>query len=84
MKTYKSESDIIPMEWDTTSSRRVVYHNYNVEQVERFDDIDGEEKVPRIVYTYDVDEYTKEEYKTYQIEKNRADIDYVLIMTNIE
>lgn len=84
MKTYKSESDNMPKEWDTISSMRVVYHNYNVEQTKRIDDIDGEEREPRTVYTYDVDEYTKEEYKTYLIEKNRADIDYIMIISDIE
>lgn len=73
MRTYKSESDNIPIEWDTTSSKRVVYHNYNVKQIERRDDIAGEAE-PRIAYVYDVDEYSKDEYKDYLIENLAKDI----------
>lgn len=71
IKTYKSESTIRPEEWDTTSSKMLTYHNYNIEQTERQDEFS---EIKMLIYTYDVDEYTKQEYIEYMINKNREDI----------
>lgn len=58
MKTYKSESNLIPVEWDIQQSN--VYHNFNVVEVTR------EAEEPYTVYEYDVEEYTLQEYSTMQ------------------
>lgn len=58
MKQYKSSSLERPLEWDLTSSKYVVYHNYNiVEALPKEDE--------PINYFYDVDEYTRMEYLEY-------------------
>ena len=56
MKTYTSSSTVKPPAWDTESSKVVVYHNYNIRE------IPATEEIP-LMYAYDVDEYTKQEYK---------------------
>lgn len=50
----------MPLEWDI--QKDTVYHNFNVEEVER----EGEET--RTVYEYDVEEYTLQEYSNLQKE----------------
>ena len=62
MKTYKSQSTVLPLEWDTTSSETTVYHNENVVVTE------ATETSP-VMYNYDVTEYTKSEYQDYKIAK---------------
>jgi len=62
MKQYKSQSSVLPLEWDTTSSETTVYHNENI--VEQ----PATETTP-IMYNYDVTEYTKSEYQDYKIAK---------------
>jgi len=74
MRQYKSQSTIHPLQWDTRSAY-VVCHNYNV--TESLVD-------ETVMYNYDVTEYTKEEYTEMQSEQNRADIDYIAIMTGVE
>ena len=32
MRNYKSSSTVKPLEWDLTSSKKKVYHNYNIIQ----------------------------------------------------
>ena len=54
MRSYTSSSTEQPQEWDKTSSPEVVYHNKNIEVVPADDD--------PVMYRYDVDEYTKDEY----------------------
>ena len=55
MRIYTSSSTEQPQEWDKTSSPEVVYHNKNIEVVPATDD-------DPVMYRYDVDEYTKDEY----------------------
>lgn len=62
MKTYKSQSTVLPLEWDATSSETTVYHNENVVVTE------ATERSP-VMYNYDVTEYTKSEYQDYKIAK---------------
>lgn len=59
MKTYKSSSTQRPPEWDRNSSPTRVYHNFNVEEVPATEDTP-------VMYRYDVEEYTPEEYMTVQ------------------
>ena len=58
MITKRSESTVIPEEWDLISSPNVVYHNFNIVELEATDDL------PRR-YVYDVEIYTMPEYQQY-------------------
>ena len=62
MITKKSESTVVPIEWDLISSPDVVYHNYNIVQLESTDDLP-------LRYAYDVDIYTLSEYQQYANQK---------------
>lgn len=88
MEWYKSESTIRPDEVDTASSKKVVYLRKNIVEKQREDVIDGEIQT---YYEYDETKLTKEEYAEYlkglaliDIEQQRADIDYLAIMTGVE
>lgn len=83
----KSESSVYPELIDTTSSKKCVYLRQNVVEVQS-EDLNGE-----IYTTYEYDEakLTKEEYEQYlkelsvlDIQQQRADIDYILLMTGLE
>lgn len=72
MRNYKSSSTVKPLEWDLTSSKQRVYHNYNVEVTES--------EPP--MYSYDVDEYARMEYLEYknQVQDSAlADTDGMLV-----
>lgn len=56
MKEYKSQSTVIPLEWDTESSPTTVYHNFNVIEIMEIQDF------PQM-YEYDVEEYTRAAYE---------------------
>ena len=83
----KSQSSVYPELIDTTSSKKYVYLRKNVVEVQS-EDLNGE-----IYTTYEYDEVklTKEEYEQYlkelsvlDIQQQRADIDYILLMTGLE
>ena len=83
----KSQSSVKPDLIDTTSSKVVVYLRQNIVENIKTDEISGEETV---FYEYDEAKLTKEEYKEYlkeleiiDIQKQRADIDYIMLMTGI-
>lgn len=59
MKHYTSSSLDMPIEWDLTSSKYVVYHNYNIQII-------PEDEHNPLSYSYNVDEYTRMEYLEYQ------------------
>lgn len=88
MKWYKSESTIIPDEVDVISSKKVVYLRRNiVEKQKESKDIDKQ----YTYFEYDEAKLTKDEYTEYlkglaviDIQQQRADIDYLSIMTGIE
>ena len=75
MKKYKSQSAIMPNEWDLDSSETCVYHNYNTTS----QDNDG-----IVMYFYDVEEYTRREYDSIILAQTRADTDYIAVMTGVE
>ena len=76
MITYKSESNIMPKEWDIQLT--TVYHNYNI--VEKVNEaIEGREET-EVYYVYDVDEYTLQEYQVKAIKDNSDTIDDILCM----
>lgn len=75
MKKYKSQSAIMPNDWDLYSSETCVYHNYN---------IDSQDNDGVIMYFYDVEEYTRREYDSIILAQTRADTDYIAVMTGVE
>ena len=88
MNYTKSESTIKPELVDTTYSKTTVYLRKNIIEKERVDEETGE-STP--YYEYDEEKLTKEEYQEYlkeleiiDIQKQRADIDYIAIMSGID
>ena len=84
----KSESTIKPELVDTSSSKTTVYIRKNIIEKERMDKETG---VSTTYYEYDEAKLTKEEYKEYlkeleiiDIQKQRADIDYIALMSGID
>lgn len=83
----KSQSTVKPELIDTTSSKSTVYLRKNIVEVERNDMNDD---TSTIFYEYDEAKLTKEEYQEYlkeleiiDIQQQRADIDYILLMTGL-
>ena len=88
MNYVKSESTIKPESIDTTSSKTTVYIRQNIVENIKTDEMTGEETV---FYEYEEAKLTKEEYKEYlkeleimDIQKQRADIDYIALMSGID
>ena len=83
MNYVKSESTIKPELIDTTSSKTTVYIRKNIIEKETGDST--------TYYEHDEAKLTKEEYKEYlkeleiiDIQKQRADIDYIALMSGID
>ena len=88
MNYVKSESTIKPELIDTTSSKTTVYIRKNIIEKERMDKETGDSTT---YYEYDEAKPTKEEYQEYlkeleiiDIQKQRADIDYIALMSGID
>lgn len=84
----KSQSSVKPDLVDTTSSKVVVYLRQNIVENIKTDEMYGEETV---FYEYEEAKLTKEEYQEYlkeleiiDIQKQRADIDYIALMSGID
>ena len=77
MIKQKSESTVYPLPIQKDTNR--VYVHSNVVEVER--ESMGETVT---IYQYDEDVHSYEEYLDMVSEQNRADIDYVAIMTEVE
>ena len=84
----KSQSSVKPDLVDTTSSKVVVYLRQNIVEKIKTDEMSGKETV---FYEYEEAKLTKEEYQEYlkeleiiDIQKQRADIDYIAIMSGID
>ena len=84
----KSSSSVKPDLIDTTSSKTTVYIRQNIVENIKTDEMSGEETV---FYEYEEAKLTKEEYKEYlkeleiiDIQKQRADIDYIALMSGID
>lgn len=87
MNFIKSQSSVKPDLVDTTSSKVVVYLRQNVIENIKTDEMSGEETV---FYEYEEAKLTKQEYQEYlkeleiiDIQQQRADIDYIMLMTGI-
>ena len=84
----KSQSSVKPDLIDTTSSKVVVYLRQNIVENIKTDEMSGEETV---FYEYEEAKLTKQEYQEYlkeleiiDIHKQRADIDYIALMSGID
>ena len=84
----KSQSSAKPDLVDATSSKVVVYLRQNIVENIKTDEMSGEETV---FYEYEEAKLTKAEYKEYlkeleiiDIQKQRADIDYIALMSGID
>ena len=84
----KSQSSVKPDLVDTTSSKVVVYLRQNIVENIKTDEMSGEETV---FYEYEEAKLTKQEYQEYlkeleiiDIQQQRADIDYIAIMSGID
>ena len=84
----KSQSSVKPDLLDTTSSKVVVYLRQNIIENIKTDEMSGEETV---FYEYEEAKLTKQEYQEYlkeleivDIQKQRADIDYIALMSGID
>ena len=88
LKYVKSQSSVKPDLLDTTSSKVVVYLRQNIVENIKTDEMSGEETV---FYEYEEAKLTKQEYQEYlkeleiiDIQKQRADIDYIALMSGID
>ena len=84
----KSQSSVKPDLVDTTSSKAVVYLRQNIVENIKTDEMSGEETV---FYEYEEAKLTKTEYQEYlkeleiiDIQQQRADIDYIMLMVGIK
>ena len=84
----KSQSSVKPDLIDTTSSKTTVYIRQNIVENKKTDEMSGKEIV---FYEYEEAKLTKAEYKEYlkeleiiDIQKQRADIDYIALMSGID
>lgn len=77
----KTQSKIYPELIDATSSKKVVYLRKDISEKQRTDELTGQ------IYTYY--EYLeakvpKEEYQAHLQQQQRADIDYIALMTGVD
>ena len=84
----KSSSSVKPELVDTNSSKTTVYVRQNIVENIKTDEMSGEETV---FYEYEEAKLTKAEYQEYlkeleiiDIQKQRADIDYIALMSGID
>ena len=84
----KSSSSVKPDLVDTTSSKTTVYIRQNIVENIKTDEMSGEKTV---FYEYEEAKLTKAEYQEYlkeleiiDIQKQRADIDYIALMSGID
>ena len=84
----KSQSSIKPELIDTTSSKTSVYIRQNIVEVEKTNESDN---TSTTFYEYEEAKLTKQEYQEYlkeleiiDIQKQRADIDYIALMSGID
>ena len=88
LKYIKSQSSVKPDLVDTTSSKTTVYLRQNIIEKIKTDEMSGEEIV---FYEYEEAKLTKAEYQEYlkeleiiDIQQQRADIDYIALMSGID
>ena len=90
----KSQSSVKPELVDTTSSKTTVYIRQNIVEkektVENTNSEDNDATPTTVFYEYEEAKLTKAEYQEYlkeleiiDIQQQRADIDYIMLMTGI-
>ena len=84
----KSQSSVKPELIDMTSSKTTVYIRQNIVEIENTNESDN---ISTTFYEYDEAKLTKQEYQEYlkelsiiDIQQQRADIDYIALMTGID
>lgn len=84
----KSESTIKPELVDTTSSKKYTYLRKDIIETQKVDEFSNETIT---LYEYQEAKLTKAEYQEYlaelsiiDIQQQRADIDYIAIMTGVD
>lgn len=84
----KSESTIKPELVDTTSSKKYTYLRKDIIETQKVDEFSNETTT---LYEYQEAKLTKAEYQEYltelsiiDIQQQRADIDYIAIMTGVD
>ena len=84
----KSQSSVKPDLLDTTSSKTTVYIRQNIVEVEKTNESDD---TSTTFYEYEEAKLTKKEYDQYlkelsiiDIQQQRADIDYIALMTGVD
>lgn len=84
----KSQSSVKPELIDTTSSKTTVYIRQNIVEIEKTNESDN---TSTTFYEYEEAKLTKKEYDQYlkelsiiDIQKQRADIDYIALMSGID
>ena len=84
----KSQSSVKPELIDTTSSKTTVYLRKNIVEVEKTNESDN---TSTTFYEYEEAKLTKKEYDQYlkelsiiDIQQQRADIDYIALMTGVD
>ena len=91
----KSQSSVKPELIDTTSSKTTVYIRQNIVEkekaVENTNSEDNDATSTTVFYEYEEAKLTKQEYQEYlkeleiiDIQKQRADIDYIALMSGID
>ena len=77
----KSQSTVYPQLIDATSSKTTIYLRKSVEQKQRTDEFSGK---PYVYYEYLEAKVPKADYEKYLQEQQRADIDYIALMTGVD
>ena len=84
----KSQSSVKPELVNATSSKTTVYIRKNIVENKKTDEMSGKET---IFYEYEEAKLTKAEYQEYlkeleiiDIQKQRADIDYIALMSGVD
>lgn len=81
LKYEKSESAISPPLIDATSSKKVVYLRKDVSEKQHTDETTGQTYA---YYEYLEAKVSKEEYQAHLQRQQRADIDYIALMTGVD
>lgn len=88
LEYHRAQSTEKPEKIDDYSSKHVTYLRKNITEKQVTDEMTEE---THTIYEYDEAKLTKEQYKRYlaemsvmDIEQQRADIDYIAIMTGVD
>ena len=68
----------MPPDWDVISSPSTVYHNFNIKALGKKEPEDAQ------MYSYDVEEYTMDEYKALQVLRTRSDVDFIAVTLGVD